>query len=73
MVVNFGTNRYVYYDKDWYKIYTLFEESETIMLGDSHTTQLLKKRDAKLSFNSGRTLTLKDVLSTPSMRKKFNI
>ena len=37
------------------------------------TTQALGKGDVELWFTSGRILTLKDVLYTPSMRKKFDV
>ena len=43
------------------------------MLGDAHTTQVLGKGDVELCFTSRRILTLKDVLYTPSMRKKFDV
>ena len=43
------------------------------MLGDAHTNQLLGKGDVELCFKSGRILTLKDVLYTPSIRKKFDV
>ena len=43
------------------------------MLGDAHTTQVLGKGDVELCFTFGRILTLKDVLYTPSMRKKFDV
>lgn len=43
------------------------------MLGNAHTTQVLEKGDVEFYFTSGRVLTLKDVLFTPSMRKKFDI
>ena len=41
------------------------------MIGDAHTTQVLGKGDVELCFTSGRILTLKDVLYTPSMRKNL--
>ena len=41
------------------------------MLDDAHTTQVLGKGAIELCFTSGRVLTLKDVLYTPSKRKKF--
>ena len=41
------------------------------MLSDAHTTQVIGKGDVELCFTSGRILTLKDVLYTPSMRKSL--
>ena len=41
------------------------------MLGDAHTILVLGKIDVELCFTSGRILTLKDVLYTPSMRKNL--
>ncbi|KAL3369156.1 hypothetical protein AABB24_009792 [Solanum stoloniferum] len=41
------------------------------MLGDSHKAQVFGTGVVELCFTCGRVLTLKDVLYTPSMRKKL--
>ena len=69
--VDSGATRHVCCNQDWFKVYTPYENPKDILLGDSHTTQILGEGNVELIFTSGRTLILKNVLYTPKMRKNL--
>ena len=69
--IDFGATRHVCYDKTWFKTYTILDEKKKIMLGDSHTIEVVGIREALLKFTSGREVTLKDVFHVPNIRKNL--
>ena len=69
--IDSGATRHVCYDKTWFKTYTILNEKKKIMLGDSHTIEVVGIGEVLLKFTSGREVTLKDVFHVPNIRKNL--
>ncbi|GKU85679.1 hypothetical protein SLEP1_g312 [Rubroshorea leprosula] len=63
--------RHVCKDKSWFKTFSEYDVEKEVRLGDGHTIKVLGQGDVELNFPSGKTLTIKDVLYTPQMRKNL--
>ena len=63
--------RHVFYDKTWFKTYTILDKKKKIMLGDSHTIEVVGIGEVLLKFTFGREVTLKDVFHVSDIRKNL--
>ena len=52
--IDSGATRHIWYDKTWFKTYTILDEKKKIMLGDSHTIEVVGIGEVLLKFTSGR-------------------
>ena len=68
--IDTGASRHVCHDRSLFKSYSEADDKK-VLLGDSHTTKVLGIGDVDVKFTSGRTVTLKEVLHTPEIRKNL--
>ena len=68
-VVNSGSTRHIYANKDVFTSYTpVRDEENVVFLYDSHTAQVLEKGKVMLKLTLGKTLNLNDVLHVPNIK-----
>nr|XP_004506705.1 uncharacterized protein LOC101514820 [Cicer arietinum] len=67
-----GASHHVCYDRAMFKTYTAVEDKK-VLLGDSHTTNVVVIGDVELIFTSRKTLILKDVMHTPEIKKNLTL
>ena len=71
-VVNSGSTRHIYANKDVFTSYTPVRDKENVVfLGDSHTAQVLGKGKVMLKLTLGKTLALNDVLHVPNIKENL--
>ncbi|XP_073222604.1 uncharacterized protein [Cicer arietinum] len=68
--IDIGASRHICYKRAMFKTYTTAEDKK-MLLGDSHTTNIVDIGDAKLIFTFRKTLILNDVMHTLEIRKNL--
>ncbi|KAM0973601.1 hypothetical protein ACFX2C_016906 [Malus domestica] len=68
--VDTGASRHVCYDRSLFKTYSV-AEGRKVLLGDSHSTDVAGSGEVELRFTSGKTMIMKDVMHTPTIRKNL--
>ncbi|CAL1395527.1 unnamed protein product [Linum trigynum] len=63
--LDMGALKHIYNNRAMFKTYNEAPDDKKVLLGIPHTTIVAGSRDVELSFTSGKTMTLKDVLHTP--------
>lgn len=65
-----GASRHICFDRTMFKTYSETADKK-VLLGDSHSTEVVGTGNVELKFTSGKTVILKDVLHTPEIRKNL--
>ena len=68
-MVDSSTTRHICANKDAFTSYTpVRDDKKVVYLGDSYTTQVLRKDKVMLKLTSGKTLALNEVPYVPNIR-----
>nr|GEW06005.1 hypothetical protein [Tanacetum cinerariifolium] len=69
--INSGATTHVCKDRCWFKTYELVEDGYVLYMGDDHFAHVHVKGSVVLEFNSGKSITLFNVLYVPKLRKNL--
>nr|GEV56915.1 zinc finger, CCHC-type [Tanacetum cinerariifolium] len=69
--INSGATTHVCKDRCWFKTYELVEDGSILYMGDDHFAPVYVKGSVVLEFNSGKSITLFNVLYVPKLRKNL--
>ncbi|KAM1125406.1 hypothetical protein ACFX2B_040208 [Malus domestica] len=67
--VDTSASRHVCYDRSFFKTY--FVAEGRVLLGDSHSTDVVGTGEVELRFTSRKTMILKDVMHASAIRKNL--
>lgn len=66
-----SASRHMCHDKTWFKTSFPVGEKTKVLLGVSHTTNIVGTGEVQFRFTSGHFLTLRNVLHNPKTRKNL--
>lgn len=70
-IVDTGATKHFCSDKDLFVDFSNASDGEHVFMGNSSSSEVLGKGNVFLKLNSGKTLSLKNVLYVPSLRRNL--
>ncbi|GKE14217.1 zinc finger, CCHC-type containing protein, partial [Tanacetum coccineum] len=69
--IDSGATTHVCKDRCWFKTYESVEDESVLYMGDDHFAPVHRKGSVVLEFNSGKSITLFNVLYVPKLHKNL--